>query len=222
MRILIIDDNQEITENISLYLRSKGFDTDIAPNGSQAFDMIQRKEFDFLIVDRMMPEIDGLALIRMLQSRHIHIPFLFLTALGKQIDRIEWLSLGADDYLVKPFDLQELFLRIQNIARRKWTEPIFSKNTFEFSGIRVDQTSRLVTRNEMVIELSPKEYELLEILIKNKGKILDRDFLYEKVWWDRDVSEKVLETINVHIAHLRRKLSPELIRTVKLVWYIID
>jgi two-component system alkaline phosphatase synthesis response regulator PhoP len=74
----------------------------------------------------------------------------------------------------------------------------------------------------MVIELSPKEYELLEILIKNKGKILDRDFLYEKVWWDRDVSEKVLETINVHIAHLRRKLSPELIRTVKLVWYIID
>lgn len=222
MHVLIIDDNPEITENISLYLRSQWFDTDIASNGSEAFDMIQRQTFDFLIVDRMMPEIDGLALIRMLQSRHIRIPFLFLTALGKQVDRIEWLSLGADDYLVKPCDLQELFLRIQNIARRKWTEPISSKNIFEFSGIRVDQTSHLVTRNERIIELSPKEYELLEILIKNRGKILDRDFLYEKVWWEVDVSEKVLETINVHVAHLRKKLSPDLIRTVKLVWYIID
>jgi DNA-binding response OmpR family regulator len=132
MRILIIDDNQEITENISLYLRSKGFDTDIAPNGSQAFDMIQRKEFDFLIVDRMMPEIDGLALIRMLQSRHIHIPFLFLTALGKQIDRIEWLSLGADDYLVKPFDLQELFFGYKILLVENEPNQFFQKIHLSF------------------------------------------------------------------------------------------
>ena len=89
MHILIIDDNPEITENISIYLRMKGYDTTIASNGEEAFDNIKEGQFDFLIVDRMMPRIDGLALIRILQSRNIHIPFLFLTALGKQIDRIE-------------------------------------------------------------------------------------------------------------------------------------
>lgn len=89
LHTLIIDDNPDITENISLYLNAKGYKTSIASNGVDAFDMIQRENFDFLIIDRMMPEIDGLALVRMLQSRHIRIPFLFLTALGKQIDRIE-------------------------------------------------------------------------------------------------------------------------------------
>ncbi len=89
MHILIVDDNPEITENISLYLKSKGYETSIASDGEQAFDIIGRKWYDFLIIDRMMPRIDGLALVRMLQSRSIHIPFLFLTALGKQADRIE-------------------------------------------------------------------------------------------------------------------------------------
>ena len=93
--------------------------SDIAKNGAIAFEMIMHKSYDFLIVDRMMPEIDGLSLIRMLKSRSITIPFLFLTALSKQVDKIEGLSLGADDYLVKPFDLEELSLRIDNILRRK-------------------------------------------------------------------------------------------------------
>lgn len=89
MHILIIDDNPEITENISIYLRMKGYDTSIASNGEIAFDMIQSEQFDFLILDRMMPQMDGLSLIRILKARNIYIPFLFLTALGKQIDRIE-------------------------------------------------------------------------------------------------------------------------------------
>lgn len=222
MHILIIDDNPEITENISLYLQSQWYETSIASDGEIAFDMIGRKWYDFLIIDRMMPHIDWLALVRMLQSRSIHIPFLFLTALGKQTDRIEWLSLGADDYLVKPFDLQELVLRIENITRRNGTTIIVDKNIFESDTIRVDLSSHLITRDGFSVDLSPKEYELLECLIRNRWKILDRDYLYETVWWDYDASDKVLETINVHIAHLRKKLSPDLIRTVKLVWYIID
>lgn len=119
MHILIIDDSDAITENISLYLSEKRYMSDIAKNGAIAFEMIMHKSYDFLIVDRMMPEIDGLSLIRMLKSRSITIPFLFLTALSKQVDKIEGLSLGADDYLVKPFDLEELSLRIDNILRRK-------------------------------------------------------------------------------------------------------
>ncbi len=223
MHILIIDDNPEITENISIYLQSKWYETSIASDWEQAFDMIGRKWYDFLIIDRMMPRIDWLALVRMLQSRSIHIPFLFLTALGKQTDRIEGLSLWADDYLVKPFDLQELVLRIENITRRNGTATTISnRDIFESDTIRVDLTSHLITRDGLTVDLSPKEYELLECLIRNRWKILDRDYLYETVWWDYDASEKVLETINVHIAHLRKKLSPDLIRTVKLVWYIID
>ncbi len=222
MRILIIDDNRTITENISLYLKNKWYDTAVAYNGEIAFDMIRREKYDFLIVDRMMPEIDGLALIRMLQARSIHIPFLFLTALSKQTDKIEWLSLGADDYLVKPFDLQELVLRIENIARRNGTSQTISTKNILIDSLDIDIESKSVKKDGKRIELSPKEYSLLEILLENRGKILSRDFLYEEVWWDYEVSDQVLETINVHIAHLRKKLTPDLIRTVKLSGYIID
>ena len=111
---------------------------------------------------------ERLALVRMLQSRSIHIPFLFLTALGKQTDRIEGLSLGADDYLVKPFDLQELVLRIENITRRNGTTTIVDKDIFDSHGIRVDLVAHLVTRDGIQVDLSPKEYELLECLIRNR------------------------------------------------------
>ncbi len=223
MHILIIDDNPEITENISLYLRTRGYVTSISPNGEDAFDRIIRDaSYDFLIIDRMMPRIDWPSLVRMLQARSIHIPFIFLTALGKQIDRIEWLSLGADDYLVKPFDLEELALRIEAITRRNGTIIQKNQNLHESHDIVFDMGAHRVTRRGQWVDLSPKEYELLEILFKNRWKVLDRDFLYEKVWWDYDASDKILETINVHIAHLRKKLSPDIIRTVKLVGYIID
>lgn len=225
MHILIVDDNPEITENISLYLNGKWYITSIAKNGEIAYDMIIRTKYDFLIIDRMMPYIDGLSLVRLLQAKSIHIPFLFLTALGKQTDKIEWLSLGADDYLVKPFDLQELVLRIENIARRNNTNIPSIKHSldvFDSEWVTLDSKTHIVTYQWANRDLAPKEYELLEVLFRHKWKILNRDFLYEEVWWDYDVDEKILETINVHIAHLRKKLCPSLIRTVKLVWYIID
>ena len=222
MRILIIDDNHTITENISLYLSNKWYDTAVAYHGEMAFDMIRREQYDFLIVDRMMPEIDGLALIRMLQARSIHIPFLFLTALSKQTDKIEGLSLWADDYLVKPFDLEELVLRIENIARRNGKPPTLSTKNIIIDSLDIDTQAKSVKKDGKRIELSPKEYSLLEVLLKNRGTVLSRDFLYEAVWWDYEVSDQVLETINVHIAHLRKKLTPELIRTVKLSGYVVD
>lgn len=221
MKILIIDDNITITENISLYLRNKWYDARVANNGEKAFDMITRETYDFLIVDRMMPEIDGLSLIRMLQARLIQIPFLFLTALSKQTDKIEWLSLWADDYLVKPFDLEELTLRIENIMRRNG-KILAPSSTIILGSLEIDMEAQLVKKSWHRVDLSPKEYQLLHIFLKNRGKIQTRDFLYEAVWWDYDVAEKILDTINVHIAHLRKKLSPDLIRTVKLVGYIID
>lgn len=223
MNLLIVDDNKVITENIALYFVWKWHNADTAENGEEWFDMIQRKKYDFLIVDRMMPKIDGLAMIRMLQARNIRIPFLFLTALGKQVDKIEGLALWADDYLVKPFDLVELELRILNIIRRNNPEWILTNSSILFLwNLEIDLEWKSVKKNSLRIELAPKEYSLLELLLRNRGKVLDRDFLYEKVWWDFDVSQKVLETINVHVAHLRKKLGANLIRTVKLSGYIID
>lgn len=221
MKILIIDDNNTIRENIALYLRNKWYDSRVANNGEKAFDMITRETYDFLIVDRMMPEIDGLSLIRMLQARLIRIPFLFLTALSKQTDKIEWLSLGADDYLVKPFDLEELILRIENIMRRNG-KILTSSNIILLGTLEIDMEAQLVKKEGNRIDLSPKEYQILSVLLKHRGKIQTRDSLYEEIWWDYEVPEQILDTINVHIAHLRKKLSPDIIRTVKLVGYIID
>jgi DNA-binding response OmpR family regulator len=222
MKILIAEDNKIIAENIVLYLTTKWYKVDHALDGEKAFEMISRESYDFLIIDRLMPRIDGLSLVRMLQARDNHIPFLFLTALSKQIDKIEWLSLGADDYLVKPFDLEELALRIENILKRKgWTKKE-KTHTDTIGDIRIDTVSKRVWKGEYPIELSPKEYAILDMLFRERGIIVSREFLYEELWWEYDPTPETLETVNVHIAHLRKKLSPDIIRTVKLSWYIID
>ena len=123
---------------------------------------------------------------------------------------------------MKPFDLEELVLRIENILRRNGVTKTPGTSHFTYEAITVDLESHKILHGEQRIDLSPKEYDLLDILIRNQGKVLDREFLYEKVWGDYEPSEKVLETINVHIAHIRKKLHPEIIRTVKFVGYIID
>lgn len=222
-KILIIEDNATIAENISLYLTAKWYETSIAHDGEIAFDMIRRTQYDFLIIDRMMPQIDGLSLVRMLQSRSIEIPFLFLTALDKQVDRIEWLSLWADDYLVKPFDLEELKLRIENIMKRRGSGNPQKKSSFQIWDLTLDPDARQISKSDQRIDLSPKEYAILELLWQKQWTILSRESIYESLWWDEsDPFANTLDTINVHIAHIRKKLGTDIIRTVKLSGFIID
>lgn len=219
--ILIIEDNISIADNIQLYLSTKGYRASVVHDGEKAYDMIKSHHYDCLIVDRMIPRIDGLTLMRMLIDRDMKIPFIFLTAQNKQIDKIEWLMLGADDYLVKPFDLEELRLRIENIMRRRLSVSVLTE--YEIWDISIDLSGKRVTRHGQQIDLSPKEYAILALLVENRGTIMDRDTIYEIVWWDiPDLFTPVLDTINVHIAHIRKKLWIDIIRTVKLVWYIID
>ncbi len=226
MNILIIEDNVTIAENIAIYLESKGYRTKSAHDGETAFEMIGREKFDFLIVDRMIPKIDGLSLIRLLQSRNINIPFLFLTALGKTIDKIEGLSLGADDYLVKPFDLEELFLRMENITTHrkggsgsitKWTQ-----NTIQIGNIVIDTAAKRILRDNQPVDLAPKEYSLIAYLAEHRGTVIDRDRLYEAVWGEFEPSFEALGTVNVHIGRVRRKICHDIIRTVKLEGFVID
>lgn len=223
MKILIVEDNTSISENIKLYLQAKWYFADVESNWEVAFDRIKNGKYDFLIIDRMIPWIDGLSLVRLLQFQKIEIPFLFLTALWKQVDKIEWLSLGADDYLVKPFDLEELKLRIDNIVRR-WNNKITSSpSVIQLSDVTVDVNSKLVSKNSIIIDLSPKEYAILDLLIQNRGNILTRELIYESIWQDDyDNFSNVLDTVNVHIAHIRKKIWNNSIRTVKLSGYIID
>jgi DNA-binding response OmpR family regulator len=219
--ILIIEDNITIAENIALYLTANGYHTEMVHDGERAFDMIRSGSYDCLIVDRMIPRIDGLRLMRMLMDRGITVPFLFLTAQDKQIDRIEGLALGADDYLVKPFDLEELRLRIENIMRRRWVST--TSSILMIWDIEIDLSAQRVMRLGVTIELSPKEYAILALLVEHQGIVMDRDTIYEAVWGDvPDSFSAVLDTINVHIAHIRKKVGTDIIRTVKLVWYVID
>jgi two-component system response regulator QseB len=159
----------------------------------------------------------------MMQSRSIEIPFLFLTALDKQVDKIEWLSLGADDYLIKPFDLEELSLRIENIIKRRGSWSPTKKSSDDIGGLSLDSDAKQVSRDGHPIELSPKEYDIVELLWKSQGHILSRESIYESLWWDEsDPFANTLDTINVHIAHIRKKLGTDIIRTVKFSGFIID
>lgn len=175
----------------------------------------------------MLPGIDGLSLARMMRSKQIHTPFLFLTALDKQIDKIEWLSIGADDYLVKPFNLEELHLRLLNISKRSWeaqgmSSGASSVSVHRFWEIEINLQTGKIQKSDHEVMLSPKEYGILKLLLNNRGRIITKDAIYESVWWERESRVEDLETISVHIAHIRKKLRNNLIRTQKLEGYIID
>jgi DNA-binding response OmpR family regulator len=226
-RLLVIEDNRTIAENIAEYFRMKGWQVQTVHDGERAYEEIQRTEFDFFIVDRMIPSIDGLSLIDMVKKRGNATPYLFLTALDKTVDKLEGLSHGADDYIVKPFSLEELHLRVSNIlARAEHSRREFeaSQETIDIEDLSVNFASQRVSRGGAEIPLSPKEFALFGYLLRNRGRIVSREEIFEQVWKDygSDFSY-ASDTINVHIAYIRKKLdNPKIIRTVKLAGYVID
>lgn len=228
-RVLIIEDNEIIANNTAEFLRMEGHHVDVQYNGEKGFEALQYaasdgKAYDIAILDRMLPGLDGLSIARLIKSKQIPTRFLFLTAKDKQIDINEGLELGWDDYLVKPFDLDELVLRIKNILGRGASGgKSDSSGSIDLDGMVVDLWAHQVSRGGTIIELSPKEYAILAFLAKNRGTVVTREQIFEEVWNDYGSSfSDASETINVHIAYLRRKIGKETIRTVKGVGYIID
>ncbi len=189
-----------------------------------------------------MPKLDGMGLLRLMRNRGIEIPVVFLTALGKPIDRLEGLELGAVEYIVKPIELKELSLRIQNLLHFGDKKPnqapikkIGGKNILspeaiqdtehdiEIGEIVFNPISQMVRRKGILISLSPKEFGILKLLMLHRGSIVSTAQIFEQVWHDRGSRfSEYSSTITVHIAYLRRKLGNDLIRTVKLAGYIID
>ncbi|TWI33864.1 response regulator transcription factor [Paracoccus sulfuroxidans] len=222
MRILIIEDDQTTADYIARGLREEGHVPQVCSNGRNGLVTAQSADFDVLVVDRMLPDLDGLSLIRTLRGAKNLTPAIFLTAMGGIDDRIEGLNAGGDDYLVKPFAFGELSARIQALGRRPQMRD--EETVLTAGDLRMDLIRRRVTRSETEIELLPREFALLECLLRRKGRVQTRTMLLEAVWdLNFDPQTNVVES---HVSRLRAKVdkpfATELIRTIRGAGYRID
>lgn len=206
MKLLIVDDEMKIRTIIRKYAEFDGFEVEEAADGMQAVSMCKLGNYDLLIVDVMMPELDGFSAVREIR-KFSNVPVLMLSARGEEYDRIHGFEIGIDDYVVKPFSPKELMMRVQailNRVNRKTERP--SAEIFRLEGLEVDFSARIVTVDGVRAELSPKEYELLFYLVKNKNLALSREKLICDVWgYDFYGDDRTLDT---HIKRLRKNLGP--------------
>lgn len=221
MNILLVEDDPDVVEFVVRGLVENGHVTDHVEDGNAGLVAAVTKPYDIVIVDRMLPQLDGLALVKALRDVGNRSPILFLTALGGVDDRVEGLEAGGDDYLVKPFAFSELMARINALARRSpLREP---KTVLKVADLEMDLVRRRVERSGTSIDLQPKEFRLLEVLMRNEGRVVTRTMLLEQVWeFHFDPKTSVVET---HISRLRAKVDrpfdKELIHTVRGTGYSI-
>lgn len=217
VHILLIEDQQKLAENIRQYLSLEHYAVTVAHDGKEGFEKAMTQEVDLLILDINLPGMDGYVICSMLRQRKKDMPILMLTARTKQQEIVHGLDLGADDYLGKPFDLDELLARVRALLRRKTVE----KHPRLTAGpITLDTNTHDVFRQEKQVNLSPKEYGLLEYLLRNRGTVQDRPHIIEHVWGGRD-DLLFSQTVDVHVAYLRRKLGKDVIRTVPGKGYLV-
>ena len=218
MRVLLVEDEQGIAGFIRKGLTESGYAIDVAPDGQQGLAYALAAEYDLIILDVMLPLLDGLAVLRALRQRGLNTPVLLLTARDAVADRVSGLDAGADDYLTKPFAFPELLARIRALLRRP---PMQTDTVLCVADLYMDLAKRAVRRAERMIELSPREFTLLEYLMRHAGQVLTRTQIAEHVWnFDFDSDLKV---VDVYIGYLRRKIEnasePPLIHTVRGVGY---
>jgi two-component system OmpR family response regulator len=221
MHILLIEDDPETAAHIAKGLRAEGHVLDIATDGVDGLHHATEGRPDLLIVDRMLPGLDGVAVVRALRAAGSRVPVLFLTALNAVQDRVEGLDAGADDYLAKPFSFAELKARISALSRR----PPLREEGSELSvgDLRIDRLRRRVTRGGDAVNLQPREYQLLEYLVIHAGSVVTRTMLLEAIWdFHFDPGSNIVES---HICRLRGKIDrgndPPLIKTVRGAGYVI-
>lgn len=216
MRILIVEDDRKIANAVKRGLEQESFAVDAEYNGKSGLGAALADEYDLIILDRMLPEADGMAICQIIRQKKIKVPILMLTAKDKIRDRVEGLNAGADDYLIKPFAFEELLARVRALLRRP-KEQLNSK--LQVNDLLLDTTTFEVKRSGKLIELSNKEFALLEYLMRNPGRILTKDNIISHVWdYDADI---LPNTVEVFIGYLRGKIdkpfskSPDLIQTVR-------
>jgi len=216
MRILVVEDEPDLLSGIVRALRTQGYSVDTAPDGDEGLFKAQSVDYDAVLLDVMLPRKDGWTLLRQLRQTR-RTPVLMLTARDRSEDRVRGLDTGADDYLVKPFDLPELLARIRALIRRGADRP---SPAIEIGGIRIDQASRKVTRDGEPIALTAREYVILEYLALHRGRLVSRSDLYEHVFDETD--DSLSNLIDVHVSNLRKKLGHELITTRRGLGYCVE
>ncbi len=222
MRILVVEDEHKIANSIKKGLEQEAYAVDVSFDGQEGFDLLSTEEYDVAIVDRMLPEMDGLTICKKLREQAIHTPILLLTAKGQVSDRVEGLNAGADDYLVKPFAFTELLARIKALSRR----PKQTIGTIlQVADLEINTLTYEVKRQGKSIPLSSKEYALLEYLMRHPNQIISKERIIGHVWnYDADV---LPNSVEVYITHLRNKIdkpfpAQQLIHTVRGFGYKIS
>jgi len=222
MKILVVDDDCTLLNQLRTALEGGRYLVETASDGEEAMKKLLTSAFDLVILDIMMPGLDGLSVLRESREEGVRTPVLMLSAKGDADDRAQGLDLGADDYLAKPFSLNELFARVRALLRRASGngDPIL-----QVGDISLDTTARTVSRSDAVIELTPKEFAILEFLMYNKNRIVSRLNLAEHVWQDDFDPFSMSNFMDVHIKNIRRKINDNskdgLLRTIRGVGYIL-
>jgi len=219
--VLLVDDEEPLRASLGFTLKREGYDVTPAADGLTALDLARQTKRDVILLDLMLPGLDGTEVCRRIRAES-DVPILMLTAKDSEIDKVLGLEIGADDYITKPFSTRELLARMKAVMRRYPNEPAPKKNVLEADAISMDLDRHEVTRNGDVIELSPKEFGLLQALLTNRGRALSREELVEAVWGEHFMGD--LKTLDVHIRWLREKVEedpsePKRIVTVRGVGY---
>jgi heavy metal response regulator len=221
MRILIVEDEKKVWQFLKKGFQAESFSVDVATDGDHGLSLARMGSYDAIILDVMLPRKDGIELLKELRQARITTPVLILSARSEVEDRVQGLNLGADDYLQKPFSFSEVLARVRAIVRRKSTD--VQSSLLTVADLKVDLLSRRVERGEKEISLTAKEFELLEYLMRSKGRVLSRVILTEHIWDMNFDSETNI--VDVLINRLRRKIddefTPKLIHTVRGVGYVL-
>lgn len=219
-KILVVEDDPQVRQVLERVLDLEGYQITTTTDGGKALDILNSNRFDCVVMDVMMPFVDGLTACKELRHRGNRTPVLMLTARHEVGDRVAGLDAGADDYLVKPFAVDELLARVRALLRRH--EPLIS-STLRFKDLEIDQSSHVATRDGRDLALTKTEFDLLALLVKEQGRVLSRDQLYEEIWGY--ATETTSKSLDVYIGYLRRKLEESggsrILFTIRGVGYVI-
>ncbi|WP_432666140.1 response regulator transcription factor [Wukongibacter baidiensis] len=220
-KILVVDDEHHILELIQFNLESNNFEVVTCDNGEDAVIVANDESIDLIILDLMLPGINGIEVCRRIRmSPNKNVPIIMLTAKSEENDKIQGLDIGADDYMTKPFSIRELLARIKAILRRTEDKNNENENLIKVRNVIIDIEKHEVRKDDMVLELTLKEFELLKMLARNRGKVLSRDVILDKIWGYEYFGDT--RTVDVHIRHLRKKIDDNegaFIETVRGVGY---
>lgn len=219
MRILVVEDDPVISEQVAGALRREGHAVEVAHDGQQAVDLAYPGAYNLIVLDIMLPKLDGWEVCTRIRNQRQTVPILMLTARDSVADRVRGLEGGADDYLPKPFDMREMLARVRALLRR---DKVHRTGVIHIADLEVDTRARIVRRGGVEVSLTPREYALLEALARNEGRTLTRTVILESIWGNEECYEN---TVNFHVASLRKKVDADplvkLIHTVHGIGYVL-